>query len=479
MSQDTVPGARPEALQKIFCNRTLNLRTLRAIGYDMDYTLIHYHVDEWERCAFEHLRLKLLERGWPVGALVFDPRAILRGLLVDIQEGNIVEANRFGFVKSACHGMRRLDYAEHRKLYSRVEVNPADPRWNFLNTFFSVSEGSMYRQLVDLLDDGQLPGVRSYEDLYKQVRSSLDQAHMEGQLKADIIGDPDRFVELDPNTPLALLDQKMSGKKIVLITNSEWPYTQAMMTYAFDRFLPDAMTWRDLFDLIIVAARKPDFFDSRLPCFEVVDEQGLLKPNVGKLKPGRIYHGGHAGMVEACLGVSGHHILYVGDHVYGDVQVSKSLLRWRTALVVRELEGELQAIEDFKQDQATLAGMMIRKTDMERQLSELRLQIQRHERAYGPPPADPIEALRARFNSTRAVLVDLDRQIAPLAERASKVGNEEWGLLLRAGNDKSYMARQLERHADIYTSRVSNFLAETPFSYLRSPRGLLPHDQDR
>ncbi|MEO1269501.1 MAG: 5'-nucleotidase domain-containing protein, partial [Myxococcota bacterium] len=34
--------------RQIFCNRTLNLRSLKAIGYDMDYTLLHYHVDRWE-----------------------------------------------------------------------------------------------------------------------------------------------------------------------------------------------------------------------------------------------------------------------------------------------------------------------------------------------------------------------------------------------------------------------------------------------
>ena len=32
------------------------------------------------------------------------------------------------------------------------------------------------------------------------------------------------------------------------------------------------------------------------------------------------------------------------------------------------------------------------------------------------------------------------------------------------------------RYADIYTSRVSNFLYATPYVYLRSPRGSLPHD---
>ena len=44
---------------------------------------------------------------------------------------------------------------------------------------------------------------------------------------------------------------------------------------------------------------------------------------------------------------------------------------------------------------------------------------------------------------------------------------------MRAGNDKSHMARQVERHADIYMSRVSNFMHYTPFAYFRSPRGSL------
>ncbi len=47
---------------------------------------------------------------------------------------------------------------------------------------------------------------------------------------------------------------------------------------------------------------------------------------------------------------------------------------------------------------------------------------------------------------------------------------------MRTGKDKSHLARQIERYADIYTGRVSNFLHQTPFVYLRSHRGSLPHD---
>ena len=48
---------------------------------------------------------------------------------------------------------------------------------------------------------------------------------------------PDQYVVLDDETPLALLDQKMAGKKLLLITNSEWAYTVAMMRFAMDPLL--------------------------------------------------------------------------------------------------------------------------------------------------------------------------------------------------------------------------------------------------
>lgn len=43
-----------------------------------------------------------------------------------------------------------------------------------------------------------------------------------------------------------------------------------------------------------------------------------------------------------------------------------------------------------------------------------------------------------------------------------------WGFLSRAGlNDKSQLCRQIEKYADVYTSRVSNFMRYTPYAYFR------------
>ena len=467
--------------RQVYCNRTLNMRAIRAIGYDMDYTLIHYRVEEWELRAFEYLKKSFLSQGWPVESLEFNSRTVCRGLIIDTEKGNLLKTNRFGFVKKALHGTKPIPFEEQRKLYSRTIVDLADERWVFLNTLFSLSEGCIYSQLVDLLDERKIPEVLGYVDLYQKVKTVLDAAHMEGRLKAEIIAQPDRYVILDSETPLALLDQHYSGKKLMLITNSEWSYTSAMMSYSFDRFLPHGMKWSDLFDLVIVGARKPQFFTSSQPLFEVVTQEGYLKPHMGKLEKGFTYWGGSATLVEKYLSLSGDEILYVGDHMFGDVHVTKNVLRWRTALIIRELEEEVASLEAFAPFQSSLSQMMKQKEDLESQLCYLRLLQQRKNQHYGPPHIQgSTEKGEGDFEKASVELkqrIDqLDQMAAPYAQKATELSNPTWGLLMRAGNDKSYLAYQLERYADIYTSRVSNFMMTTPYAYLRSARGSLPHD---
>jgi HAD superfamily 5'-nucleotidase-like hydrolase len=462
--------------RRIFCNRTLNLRSIRAIGYDMDYTLVHYDVNEWEGTAYHHMKERLSDVGFPVDELQFDSTLVARGLVIDKRLGNIVKANRFGYVKAAMHGTRMLGFREMRNSYARTLVDLNEDRWVFLNTLFSISEACMYAQLVDLLDEGVLDGAWKYSDLYDAVREALDAAHIEGSLKTAIMENPGRYVDRDPNTAASLLDQRYAGKKLVLITNSGWKYTRFMLRYALDEYLPGEMRWTDLFDIVVVSARKPLFFMStHQPVYEVATDEGLLQPTVGGIETGKRYVGGHARMVEHCLGLDGEQILYVGDHIYGDVNVSKQICRWRTALVLRELERELQGIQAARDNQERIAEMMQKKQRMEYQMSDLRLHLQRVTSRYAEETGDA-DAIRAEMTALREELVELDSEIGPLVVADGKQVSDRWGYMLRAGNDKSHLTRQLERYADIYTSRVGNFLTYTPFNYFRSPRGSLPHD---
>ncbi|XP_030539967.2 5'-nucleotidase domain-containing protein 4 [Rhodamnia argentea] len=468
----------------IFCSRTLNLRSISAIGYDMDYTLMHYNVMAWEGRAYDYCMENLKNMGFPVDGLSFDPDLVIRGLVIDKERGNLVKADRFGYVKRAMHGTRMLSTRAVSEIYGRELVDlRKESQWEFLNTLFSVSEAVAFMQMVDRLDDGSIAaevGPLDYKGLYKAVGKALFRAHVEGQLKSEIMSKPELFVEPDPELPLALLDQKEAGKKLLLITNSDYHYTDKMMKHSFNRFLPNDMDWRDLFDIVIVSAKKPEFFQMSHPMYEVVTGEGLMRPCF-KACTGGLYSGGSAQMVENSLNIHGDEILYVGDHIYTDVSQSKLHLRWRTALICRELEEEYSALIRSRDHRATLIDLINQKEVVGDLFNQLRLASQRRNKGR---PAQTLAAtgmddqeLTESMQKLLIVMQRLDKKIAPLLETDGELFNRRWGFLSRAGLwDKSHLMRQIEKYADIYTSRVSNFLHYTPFVYFRSQEQSLAHD---
>lgn len=472
------PGAVPEPApeRRVFANRTLKMSAIRAIGYDMDYTLTQYRAEAFEEFAFSHARGRLAELGWSVDAFSFDPALTTRGLVIDCELGNLVKATRFGWVVRAMHGNRFLDHGEFRTAYQGTHIDLSEDRYVFLNTLFSLSAASLFTQGVELLDAGKLPSGIGYRELFMTVDGAVNGVHRDGSLKKDVLADPERFIALDGDIVASLLDQRNADKRLMLITNSEWSFTSRIMTYTFDSFLPSGETWRDLFDAVIVSSAKPGFFTSSNPLYRVVDEdRGLLEPYFGSLESGGVFHGGNARQVEESLGLTGDEILYVGDHLYGDVHYSKALLRWRTALILQELETEVVANSDFLPSQARLRALMDDKARLEAKLSAEQLADLRASKGY----AEPMIALDdgpAAIAKTEADLVAVEDQLAPLAVEASQLQNEAWGPMMRADADKSLFARQIERYADIYTSRVSNLLFPGPYATFRMERLDLPHD---
>ncbi|XP_020220555.1 5'-nucleotidase domain-containing protein 4 isoform X2 [Cajanus cajan] len=479
-----IPFLSRDSPHGIFCIHTLNLQSISVIGYDMDYTLVHYNVKAWEGRAYDYCMENLKKMGFPVDGLAFDPDLVIRGLVIDKEKGNLVKLDRFGYIKRAMHGTKMLSTHAVSEIYGRELVDLREEnRWEFLNTLFSVSEAVAYMHMVDKLEDGVIPsnlGSFDYKRLYKAVGKALFTAHVEGRLKSEIMSNPEQFVEPDPEIPFTLLDQKEAGKKLLLITNSDYHYTDRMMHYSFNRFLPNSMGWRDLFDVVIVSAQKPEFFQMSHPMYEVVTDDGLMRPCF-KAQTGGVYSGGSAQMVENSLNIHGDEILYIGDHIYTDVSQSKVHLRWRTALICRELEEEHSALILSLGHRKSLVELINQKEVIGGLFNQLRLTLQRQSTGH---PAHTVaqtkledEKLTESMQKLHIVMKRLDGKIAPMLEADGELFNKRWGYLSRAGLwDKSHLMRQIEKYADIYTSRVSNFLHYTPFMYFRSQEQNLAHD---
>lgn len=503
IKQEFKQPAPPPAEEQVFCSRTLNMRAIKAIGYDMDYTLVQYKWEKWEALAYECTKGVLAGYGFPVDDLSFDnPELVCRGLVIDKQLGNFLKLDRHGFVRRAMHGYKQLSATEIDDHYGRFVVDLRLNRFSFLNTLFSVSEGVLYAQLVNKLDTGALfddavspfdpSKVDTYATLYRAVSKALSRAHTHGasSLKARVVEDPAAFTQREPEKLRAMLaDQRNAGKKLALITNSDWWYTDTMMKYVTG----DDPDWRKLFDVVFVSARKPSFFTpDRLPCYELVVEQNksvtpLLREIIGACKIGGVYCGGSAYLVEKMFGLSEDELLYIGDHVLHDVNSVKSSMRWRTMLVVQELQAEISAFRAEHRERRTLNTLLDRKDELAVKLNHLRCHLRRREQLRFEGREDSsddavdgeCDVTTSCQQSIAAILhamTALDSQIEPRLKLDGGEFNTHWGYISRTGQDKSIYQRMIEKSCDIYTSKITNLLAYTPYHYFRAAPQALAHE---
>lgn len=144
-----------------------------------------------------------------------------------------------------------------------------------------------------------------------------------------------------------------SGAKCFLLTNSAFKFTNQIMNYLFDfphGAKPDEphRPWISYFDIIVVDAKKPLFFGEGTILRQVDTTTGALRvgTHTGQLIPGQVYSGGSCDVFTKLLGAKGKDVLYVGDHIFGDILKSKKIRGWRTFLIVPELVQELHVWTD-------------------------------------------------------------------------------------------------------------------------------------
>lgn len=296
--------------------------------------------------------------------------------------------------------------------------------------------------------------VITYKQLQKDVRSCVDIIHRGTLLKDTTVAQPEKYIVRDENLPILLDRMRQSGKKLFLATNSGFAYTEKVMNFLFDVPSAQGRNWKDYFDVSIVDSRKPTFFEEGTLLRQVDTESGTLKlgKHMGTLSRGQVYSGGCYSDVTELIGCYGKEIMYIGDHIFGDILKSKKALGWRTFLVVPELADEIHVWEDKSDSIKILA-------DLDDKIGELFASLDSSSQAADIPDITQLQ------KTLRYVVHDMDMAYG------------KFGSLFRTGSRNTMFAGQVMRFADLYASSFINLL-HYPFSFLfRAEAQLLPHEQ--
>lgn len=477
-----------DGTRDIFVNRPLNMAQIRYIGFDMDYTLAIYHKQAIEELAFHKTLEKMVEhKAYPelILDLGYEVDSVIRGLLVDRQKGNLLKINRFKQVCRVYHGTRELEAAS----YYNDKIDQSDfGRFVSVDTLFSLPEAYLFALMVDLKEDGQL-GERSFVEIYDDIRLCIDMTHRDGSLKADIIADLPRYIYQDPHLSMALDKLIQSGKKLFVLTNSEFYYTEKVMSFLLDTDNLEYESWRDYFEIIIVNGRKPVFFKETKP-FHLIDqstgeESELMTGDA--FEPATIYSGGNYLEFERLIQSKGNEILYIGDHIFGDIVRSDKDSNWRTVLVVEELESELRKTAELREKHQRLRRLANRFDKLHYEMHMYSSQLDTLKGLSSAQVSfneNEARALTKTLSELETNLVlcqkDMERtelKILRLRKDISEYYHPIWGPLFHDDDEMSRFADQVRDYASLYTSRVSNFFFYPTDRYYKSLRDIMPHDR--
>jgi 5'-nucleotidase len=472
--------------QKIHVNRSLNMASIHSVGFDMDHTLVLYNRENFESLAFHETVKKFIANGYPeeLGKLRFDPNFVIRGLLVDRQRGNLLKVDAHKYVKIGFHGHRRLDKEERYELYNAKSYKADE--YLQVDTFFALSETQLFVEIVDYVRRHPGKVQKTYEQIYRELREWIDLSHQDGSIKNQVLAHPETYIERDKHLVETLVKLIDGGKKLFLLTNSDWTYTNAVMSYLLNDLHDGFPRWQDYFEYILVSAGKPNFFTGSNPFYEVMTENnGLLQVHRGPLIPKKVYHGGNAILFEKLTRQKGDQILYCGDHIYGDIQRSKELFNWRTLLVVQELEEELVKLEKLQPELERIMEAIRLEEEMQDEAQALRSEVGNLHRRLKMAGSDrqkeqkSVTKLREYQEQLARKELQLEQQhklVKELIDRREKAIHPIWGELMRTSLEKSRFAKQIESYACLYTSRVTHLRNYSCSQKFRSYRDMMPHD---
>ncbi|HEX4446691.1 MAG TPA: HAD-IG family 5'-nucleotidase [Polyangiaceae bacterium] len=474
--------------RRVFCNRNLRMNGIAWVGFDMDYTLAIYNQKEMDELSIRATIEKLVARGYPdfIRTIPYSTEFAVRGLLIDKRLGHILKMNRYKLVTKGYHGLRELGKDELRALYHSRKIRPATPRFHWIDTLYALGEATLYAAIVEAMTQRRMS--IDYAKTFADIREGIDEAHRDGTILETVAADFPRFLMKDHDLAPTLHKLRSAGKKLFVLTNSRWSYTDKMMTYLLDGEMSEYPHWRNYFDVVIVAATKPAFFQERRPLMERDGES--LEPAAFPLERGKIYEGGNLHDLERALGAAGDEILYVGDHIYGDILRSKKESAWRTAMIIQELETEVQAHESCREDFVRSEFLEDGRDRLEDELrfyqvryKELSRRIDHAQhgaagaKANGHSEAETERTrIKRAIDRVRARLRHVEAELQAIERRIDLRFHPYWGSLLKEETEQSSFGAQVEEYACLYTSRVSDFLLYSPQQYYRSPRDEMAHE---
>lgn len=457
-------------LLAIHANRELHMSKIKVVGFDLDYTLAVYKKRPMELWQYNLARDFLIqEMGYSDNILQYNYEAdlVIRGLVIDKAYGTILKLDDQNHICRAMYGKRALNGEEIAGIYGKKRIKISDSRFYSLDTFFSIPEACLFIDTIECLAPSPTASLIKnnaidFERIFTDIRYAMDTIHSNGSLKTVIGQYLEDFIQPDEGIERTLVKLRAEGKKIFLLTNSSFEYANIILNHVIKN-----TPWLTLFDTVVTQAQKPQFFTHDTPFLSHAHHQVIVGGNIHDL--------------QQRLGVLGSQVLYVGDHIYGDVLRSKKESFWQTCLIIKELSFDIKKSKDLKRELKMLHRMHEQQYQLDKRLMRFRTLLTTITNSSTPPTREQVN-LQAELEREITIATNLLRELSgrhqELSRRVENKYHPLWGRLLREAQGLSRFGAQVRQYACIYTDHVRNFLHYGDNHIFFAKKVLMSHEMD-
>jgi len=447
----------------IYANTYVDFGNIDTVGFDYDYTLVHY-TEELLTLLYSMALARLVDdRHYPIdmlsSGLQYDPFFSIRGLAVDKETGWICHLSYTHKVAVAWEGREKVSTARIFKEYrGKRGLNPRERKVRLqpLNDLFSMAECCLIADTIQYFKDNDIDFCSS--NVVQDVVGAIGDTHMSGDFHRIVANNPKKYFDPTSHLKEVLGKLKESGKRLIFASNSPFWYVDAGMKYVVGD------DWINIWDAVIVSAGKPAFYtETTRPFREVNTKTNRVRyEKVEKLEAGKVYTGGCLSeltkLMDWNVGNDGgknddqqesmgplnnlnSNVLYIGDSLFADLVDAKREYGWITAAVTPEVGFEL----DVQQSSEHLLA--------ERTITILLNALRKVQSEMGTREYTVEDSL---------VLDKIEKLVSRWRDRQTNLLGNPFGTVFRARYQPSLFAHSLRRYCDLYMNSIGSLRLYSP-----------------
>lgn len=337
-----------------------------CIGFDLDNTIARYKVGAMVELEYKALSDYLInEKNYSLKHLNRPIQQnvdfMIKGLILDVRNGNIIRINPDGYVIQGAHGTSMLSntalveyYGENRH-WEMTDMFAQDPlsTWNgppadnmrSCMDYFDMPASLIFARTVDSLDEehnGRLPSYNIWPDILDALNHVFFREHFAANMGGyfpDIKLNPEQYLyKCSDNVKRWIAALQARNKVLFVITGSNTDFAAHTASHVLG---PE---WQSMFDITICFAKKPGFFTQSRPFLGLngFEETGPVPSN--NIRRGGIYSMGNwkelYHLLKGWSRKENPKVVYIGDNLVQDVYTPSVHTQCDAVAISEELQAE-------------------------------------------------------------------------------------------------------------------------------------------